>query len=269
MGASQYTSVRVSPVHEARARINLFDEFAIEEALRVLSTRGVKKAFLLVNSLGGGLDSSYKIACAVRQSFDEITTFVPHVAASGGTLLALSGNRIVMGAMSNITPLDVQIPYKSTTISAATFMRSFQRCQKWFEKMTPEEAPYPPKALTDKLDPFLMEEWNGYMTTSQHYVTEILKAVGYENPGNMADNLVTKYPSHSYVINRQKAAELGLRAEDAAQHKKSWEVMRYWLGQYLFEQTVTHCVRYAFPEEAGGRRQSVNPSAQEGQVDAK
>ena len=249
-----YTSVRLSPVHEARARINLLDEFAIEEALRVLSASGVRKAFLLVNSLGGGLDSSYKIACAVRQAFDEITTFIPHVAANGGTLLALTGNRIVMGAMSNITALDVQIVYKTTTISAGTLMRSFKRCKDWFEKMTPDEAPYPMRALTDKLDPFLMEEWSGLMTTSQDYVAEILQAVGYENPAGMAEKLVTKYPSRSYVIRRQKAVELGLRVEDAAQSRKAWDVMRYWLSQYLFEQTVTHCVRYAFQEtQAGGR----------------
>lgn len=248
-----YTSVRVSPVHEARARINLFDEFAIEEALRVFAAREVKRIFLLVNSLGGGLDSSYKIARAVRQSFESITTFIPHVAASGGTLLALSGNEMVMGRMSNITPLDVQIQYKSNVISAATFMRSFKRASEWFEKITPEEAPYPKKALTDKLDPFLMEEWSGLMSTSQEYVTEVLEAVGYEDAAKMAEEIVTRYPSHNYVLTRDKAERIGLNAVDASQHQKAWNVMRYWLSKYLFEQAVTHCVRYAYPESIQNR----------------
>ena len=77
------------------------------------------------------MESAYKIARAVRESFDDLVTFVPHVAASGGTLLALTGNEIVMDLMSHITPLDVQLRYKGTSISAATFMRSFARALKW------------------------------------------------------------------------------------------------------------------------------------------
>ena len=43
------------------------------------------------------MDSSYKIALAVRETLDEVTSFVPHVAASGGTLLTMPVTRSSWG----------------------------------------------------------------------------------------------------------------------------------------------------------------------------
>jgi ClpP class serine protease len=125
----------------------------MEALVDELKKAKVERAYLLVNSPGGTMTSTYKIARALRTTCKRITTFVPHVAASGGTLLALTGNEIVMGLMSHITPLDVQVSYKGTIISAATFMRFFARASEWFETKTPDESPYPRKALADKLDP--------------------------------------------------------------------------------------------------------------------
>ena len=34
--------------------------------------------------------------------------FIPHIAASKGTLIALVGNKIVMGEMAHLSPIDVQ-----------------------------------------------------------------------------------------------------------------------------------------------------------------
>jgi hypothetical protein len=242
-----YVGVRISPIEEARALISIPDEFGVEALVKELKDSKVQKAYLLVNSPGGSMDSSYKIARAIRKCFKEITTFVPHIAASGGTLLALTGNTIVMGPMSHITPLDVQIPYKGTSISAATFMRFFARASQWFEKMTPDEAPYPQKALSDNLDPFLMEEWSGLMDTALDYVGEILGLAGYEKNMQIAQQLVTAFPSHGYVITAEKAKDIGLNVKESSELQRIWDVMRYWLSKYMFEQQITHCIRYALP----------------------
>jgi len=242
-----YVAVRISPVEEARAFIGLPDEFGIEALIELLKQAGVKKAYLLVNSPGGAMTSSYKIAKAIRSNLEYIVTFVPHIAASGGTLLALTGNEIVMGSMSHLTPLDVQIHYKGTTISAATFMRFFSRASKWFERIKPEEAPYPQRALADKLDPFLMEEWSGFLDTAISYVSEILKLTGYEDSEEIAQKLVLGFPSHGYVITRDRAREIGLNVRISEEFKQMWNIMRYWLSKYIFEEEMTHCIRYVIP----------------------
>jgi ClpP class serine protease len=182
----------------------------MEHVVKALTAANIKKAYLLINSPWRRHDSSYKIARALRTCLEEITTFVPHVAASGGTLLAMTGNKIVMGPMSHITPLDVQILYNRTHISAGTFMRFYGRALEWFETVTPEDAPYPQKALTDKLDPFVMEEWSGLMETIHSYVAEILELSGGKKCRDTAARFVYGYKTHGHVINSDMAKKLGL-----------------------------------------------------------
>jgi len=242
-----YVGVRISPVEQTYATISLPEEFGVEAVVGELASAGVKKAYLLVNSPGGAMTSSYKISRAIRAGLDEIITFVPHIAASGGTLLALIGNQIVMGPMSHISPLDVQIPYKGTRISAANFKRFFTRSSEWFERITPEEAPYPQRALADKLDPFIMEEWSGLLVTQTDYVEEILRMAGYDESLKIAMRLVQGFPAHGYVITQEKAKEIGLEVRDSSEFREIWSAMRYWLGKYMLEEEVTHCIRYAIP----------------------
>ena len=241
--------VRISPIQEARASIGLLEEFGVEALVNKLHEAQVEKAYLLVNSPGGAMHSSYKIAIAIRSALKEVTTFVPHVAASGGTLLTLVGNRIVMGPMSHITPLDTQVVYKEERISATSGTRFFERATEWFAKITPEEAPYPQRALTEKLDPILMEEWNGLIDAMIDYVYEVLLASGYEQDKAFvtARKLVAAYPTHSYVLNFAKAKQLGLNVTHSSDEASAWEVMRYWLGKYLVEQEATHCIRFVIP----------------------
>ena len=248
---ASYVGVKVSPVEQHFASIGLIEEFGVEAIAEMLKKSSAKKLYLLVNSPGGGMSSSYKIAKVLRNCFDEIVTFVPHIAASGGTLLAVMGNEIVMGEMSQISPMDVQIPYKGTRVSAATFMRFYYRATSWFETVAPEEAPYPQRALADKLDPFIMEEWDGFMDASIDYVTEILTLAGYDNSEKLARRLVLAYPTHGYVITPDKAKDLGFNVKDPSEYQDVWDIMRYWLSLYMFEQESTHCIRYAIP--SGGK----------------
>lgn len=251
-------SVRVSPVQSIRASIGLLDEFGVEALVNKLTEAKVKKAYLLVNSPGGAMDSSYKVALAMRQTLEHVTTFVPHVAASGGTLLALAGNEIYMGPMSHITPLDTQVPYEDTYVSATSAWRFYQRAVQWFEKKTPGEAPYPQRALVERLDPYVMEEWSGILAAMTEYVQEVLELTGYADAEEIADRIVSSYPIHSYVINRRKAKELGLNVKDASENAEAWAVMRHWLSKYLIEPEMMHCVRFVIPD-GGTKNGPVKP----------
>jgi ClpP class serine protease len=75
-----YVSMRVSPIQEVSASISIPDEFGVETVINKIKKSKLKKGYLLVNSPGGGMASSYKIARALRMCLDDITVFVPHVA---------------------------------------------------------------------------------------------------------------------------------------------------------------------------------------------
>ena len=137
-----YVPRRYSPIRSASTSINIVDEFGMEEVLGEITrrTKGFKKknVYFLVNSLGGNLSSSFKTAKSIRDTFDEITVFVPHIAASGGTLLALTGNKIRMGIMSQLSPLDPQVLYKKSDqfVSVNSIFRAKGKLDTKFAKKT-------------------------------------------------------------------------------------------------------------------------------------
>jgi hypothetical protein len=250
-----YTSVRISPVNEVSAVIGLHEEFAFEALIDELSEMGFQnhKLMMLLNSPGGGLHASFKVARAIRNSFKGIEIYVPHMAASGGTLIALAADKIIMGIMSQLSPLDPQIYYNGRQISALSGRHAYDRMCKFFENITRDEAPYPAQALADKLDPFIMEDWNCAIETATDYSTQILKLAGYAEATNIAQQLIHNFADHDSDINFETASKLGIRVErhDATdRNKKVWRIFRSWLGKFLFKESLTHVIRYALPGPA-------------------
>jgi ClpP class serine protease len=64
---------------------------------------------IVLHTPGGLVLSSVQIARAVRQHKGRVTVFVPHYAMSGGTLIALAADEIVMTPHAVLGPVDPQI----------------------------------------------------------------------------------------------------------------------------------------------------------------
>lgn len=150
---------KITPSKRLWAEIGLEEELNTEDAIHELKEKGVCALILVVNSFGGNVSSSFKVAYALRKHFDNITVFVPHIAASGGTLIALTGDEIVMGDMSTITPIDVQMERDGKMYSVNAMIRSFGALNELFKDTSEEDAPYPWKAMANKLDPIEFQQW--------------------------------------------------------------------------------------------------------------
>lgn len=249
-----YRSIRISPVDEVQASIGLHEEFAFEAVIDEVQSLGLadKKIILLLNTFGGLLHSSFKVARALRTSFKEIEIYVPHIAASGGTLIALTGDKIFMGCMSQLSPVDPQVYYDGRMMSALHARAAYNRLCEAFEKTTRDEAPYPQRALADKLDPLLMEDWNGSVETSLEYATRILSLSNYTDAQAraIAHHLVYHFTEHDADIDYDLAKSIGLRVEKYDKSEKTrivWRHFRRWLGMFLSEASPTHVVRYVLP----------------------
>jgi ClpP class serine protease len=81
-----------------------------EEVLRAIQMTDEKVPLDLVLHTPGGLVlAALQIAKAVRDHKAKVTVFVPHHAMSGGTLIALAADEIVMCSHSVLGPIDPQL----------------------------------------------------------------------------------------------------------------------------------------------------------------
>lgn len=244
---------KISPVDFLTASIGFWEELGIEEAVRDIqkATSGnIKKLYLLIESPGGLVDSSYKISRHLRYQFSEITSFVPHIAASGGTLMALSADKVVMGDMASLTPIDVQIPYGRTMVSVNRMNSALATLVKFFETKLPEQVPYPYKAMVDKLDPIVYDDWNSKTNAMIEYAAELLSKAGYQ-PDEMvsiAQNLILTNKPHNFVVHKDLAKEVGVKVANDGELMNELNCMRWWLKDYMLSPGTEHYIRYVVPQ---------------------
>lgn len=203
---------------------------------------------MLINSRGGSLNSAYKVSRALRGAFKNITVFVPHYALSGGTLLALIGDEIRMGIMSQLSPLDVQLSYKGTQVSINSLFIALHTLDEIFNTKKPEELPYTYTHLAQSLDPIIIAEWLGIKRAGQYYLREILEKTKYSDKSNLVRLLTAGFPTHSFVIQYDQAKDMGLKVERHDKDLESWDKMRSWLANYINKPTDRHIIRYFIPK---------------------
>jgi ClpP class serine protease len=81
-----------------------------EEVMRAVALTDPEVPLDIVLHTPGGLVlASVQIARAVRQHKGKVTVFVPHYAMSGGTLIALAADEIVLSSHAVLGPVDPQI----------------------------------------------------------------------------------------------------------------------------------------------------------------
>ena len=92
------------PIHRY---IDIDDAEAILRAIRL--TPPDKPIDLIVHTPGGLVLAASQIAYAIQRHKGKVTVFVPHYAMSGGTLIALAADEIVMDPNAVLGPVDPQI----------------------------------------------------------------------------------------------------------------------------------------------------------------
>jgi ClpP class serine protease len=87
--------------------IDIDDSEAVLRAIRL--TPDDRPIDLLLHTPGGLVLASEQIAYALREHPAEVTVLVPHYAMSGGTLLALAADEILMDTAAVLGPVDPQL----------------------------------------------------------------------------------------------------------------------------------------------------------------
>lgn len=85
------------------AQIDVSDDVYLAE---LLSNREREPVDLLLETNGGFTDPTEKICALLRQLAPDLRVIVPRRAKSNGTVIALAGKSVVMGATSELGPID-------------------------------------------------------------------------------------------------------------------------------------------------------------------
>ena len=88
------------------ASINRYDVEDLYEVTKKIDKS--KEIDLFLQTFGGDVDATEKIIKFLRERFRSYRVVVPNWAKSGGTLIALAAEKIIMGTISELGPIDPQ-----------------------------------------------------------------------------------------------------------------------------------------------------------------
>jgi ClpP class serine protease len=147
---------------------------------------------LIMHTPGGLVLAAEQIARALIDHKGKVTVFVPHYAMSGGTLIALSADEIVMDPHAVLGPVDPQLG----NMPAASILRVLEQKEpKDIDDETLIKADISKKALAQVLD------------TVVELVSERMSP---DDARKLAEALATGRWTHDYPIRVSQARQLGL-----------------------------------------------------------
>lgn len=191
-----------------------------------------KNAVLFLETFGGHADAAYKIAKAFKRNYQKFTVIVNSDCKSAGTLLSLGADHLVMSDTAELGPLDVQIPKEGefsgrrsgldiTDTLGALQSESIRLMRSHFIDLrlgsgqqisTRDALDNATKIVCGllapvyaQINPMSLGESARSNSIAYHYGQRLSK--GNIHPGAL-EKLISGYPSHGFVIDREEAKEL-------------------------------------------------------------
>jgi ClpP class serine protease len=164
-----------------------------EEVLRAIQLTDADLPLdLILHTPGGLVVAALQIARALRDHKGKVTVFVPHYAMSGGTLIALAADEIVMCSHSVLGPIDPQLEQSP----AASLLRVVEQ---------------KPVAEIDDKTLIMADIGRKAIAQVKNAATMLLERhVPSEQAQKLADKLSAGEWTHDYPILADEAKRLGL-----------------------------------------------------------
>jgi len=177
-----------------RRFIDIEDSEAIIRAIR--TTPPDKPIALILHTPGGLVLAATQIAMALKSHPAKKIVIVPHYAMSGGTLIALAADEILMDPHAVLGPLDPQISIgQGIVVPAPSILKVARLKGKNASDQTLIYADIAEKAVKEM----------------QEFIVELVRdKLGEEKARELAKILTEGSWTHDYPITFQKAKELGL-----------------------------------------------------------
>jgi ClpP class serine protease len=181
------------PIHRY---IDIEDSEAVIRAIK--STPPDIPIMIVIHTPGGLLLAASQIARALKSHPAKKVVVVPHYAMSGGTLIALAADEIIMDPNATLGPLDPQLLGPGGTYVPAPSVLKVVEI-KGVDKVSDNTL-----MLADMAEKAINQE--------KALVIELLEdKVGREKAEEIADRLVSGYYTHDYPITVKELRDWGLK----------------------------------------------------------
>ena len=177
--AADFTSSERAGVNGAGVQIELDDKTGFLQALSDIPNGPLD---VLIHSPGGSPTATQSIVHLLRSRFAPIRFLIPHTAKSAATMLALSGNEILLGEAAELGPIDPQmqivIDQRLVTVPARAALDQFGRIE--------EDVIADPNKLRSRLPiirqygPSFLQECQNAIERSEILATEWLRDYMFE-----------------------------------------------------------------------------------------
>lgn len=190
--------------------IRYIDVHDSEQVLRAIQmTDNDTPIDIVLHTPGGLVLAAVQIARALQNHRGKVTVFVPHYAMSGGTLISLAADEIVMSPHAVLGPVDPQLGQ----YAAASVLKAVER--KPIEKVDDQTL-----ILADTSEKAIRQV--------ERSVTNLLSdKMSKQKAVALAKKMATGYWTHDYPISAQEAAELGLNVSTEIPDDIMWMMHLY------------------------------------------
>ncbi len=204
------------------------------------------KLDLIIHTPGGDYEATKRIISYLHETYGHIRVFVPHMAMSGGTLMACAADEIYMGPYSSLGPTDPQVFLDGHYVPVDAIINEFNKA---FEEVTGD----PSTALlwNERLNKVPFGRLKAAENMRDNAITYLVKLLGERNKKELDENArleIAKYynshtghSSHGKGINLKEAKESGLNVFDLRVDKKVEDLILsiYHSATIIFQQTPT------------------------------
>ena len=194
---------------------------------------------LLLHSGGGHPDIAFKVMKFFRRRFKKVNVIVPLRAKSAATLMCLGADKVLMGELAELGPVDIQIDdsyehgeksfspldeFKSldflreSSIDGMDYYATLMNMQYGVSIKDGLQASIPliaelMKPIFAQIDPIKMGGYRRDIAIGEEYAKRMLALTGNLKAHQIVRRMVWDYPSHGFCIDYEEALGLGLPVE--------------------------------------------------------
>jgi len=217
----------------------------------LLGVEPERKLVLVLHTPGGDPNAVESIVEYLHSKFSRIEVIVPYIAMSGGAMISLAGDSLVLGRQSQLGPIDPQLQIGNKSYSARAIKEGFDQARKNIERDTRLAHLWAP--ILQNMGPSLFLEAEKALKYSKELVLAWLKQRMFskmdDDKRNKQCDMVASYfnaekvKSHGCIhvhgqrIGTDKLLELGLNVQRLEENPELQEeiLTAYHLMTLIFE----------------------------------